>query len=89
MNAKEQFEAFLEQQKDANYKLGDITGTPEGDMKKYTELKISATQEEEKRKYFFEKRQEAFEALAQRHNEEQIALGQLWQEAEEDNYTPL
>jgi hypothetical protein len=39
MNAKKEFEGFLEAQKVLGYKLGDITGTPEGDMIKYTELK--------------------------------------------------
>lgn len=43
--AQNAYAAFLESQKELSYTLGDISGTPEGDMLQYTELKIAAEKE--------------------------------------------
>lgn len=41
----ENFNLFLEGQKDPAYTLGDYTGTIQGDMELYTELKVKVEQE--------------------------------------------
>ena len=82
MNAKKEFEGFLEAQKVLGYKLGDITGTPEGDMIKYTELKISVTHEEEEKRKFYENRTKAFNILEEEYNSKRNILAQEWQDKE-------
>jgi len=44
---QENFNLFLEMQRDPSYTLGDFTGTAQGDMELYTELKIKVEQERE------------------------------------------
>ena len=83
---QEEFNEFLTQQKDPSYKLGDITGTPDGDMVKYTELKIAVSQEAEKIGKFNAAKQEAFKELSAKHDDELVALGKLWQGYEDNNY---
>ena len=85
--AKQEFEAFLASQEIEGYKLGDITGTPEGDMLRYTELKISVSQEANKLKSFNDAREAAFQELNSKHDTERISLGQVWQGYENNNYT--
>lgn len=87
MTPKEEFEAFLNTQAEQGYVLGDIEGSPEEDMKKYTELKIAAAQYENKIVDFNLAKQAAFEALSLQHNDERIALGKLWQSYEDNDYT--
>jgi len=82
-NATEEFNSFLEAQKVEGYNLGDITGSPEGDMLKYTELKIAVVQEAEKLKAFNAEKDAAFQTLATKHDEERIALGVIWQTKED------
>lgn len=86
MTAQEDFNAFLDAQAKVGYVLGDIEGTPEKDMLKYTELKIAVSQEQAKIKAFNEAKATAFEELAIQHDEERIALGQLWQTKEDNDY---
>ena len=86
MTAQEDFQAFLDAQKVEGYILGNITGTPEGDMRQYTELKVSAAQEAEKIKLFSEARSAKFEEMRQRHDLELQALGVEWQEYENQGY---
>jgi len=83
MTAKQDFEAFLNAQKVDGYTLGDIEGSPEADMTKYTELKVEVAQEEEKVKNFQSEKQVAFDALAVKHDKERIALGIEWQALED------
>lgn len=87
LSASENYNSFLEAQKDLGYVLGDFFGTPELDMQCYTELKIKASQEEVKKAEFYKARDLAFQALAQEHDAERIALGQLWQTKEDNDYT--
>lgn len=86
MTAKQDFEDFLKQQEVIGYSLGDITGTPEGDMQRYTELKIALKQESAKIKAFNEARDAAFKELNKKHDAEKIALGKVWQEKEDNGY---
>ena len=86
MTAKEEFQAFLDAQAIEGYVLGDITGTKDGDMEKYTELKIAVAQEEKKIEKFQADKQVAFDELALQHNDERIVLGQLWQAKEDAGY---
>jgi len=87
MTAETDFNTFLTQQADPNYTLGDIEGTPEADMIKYTELKIAAEQEKTKIANFNEAKMVAFDALAATHNDEKIALGEVWQAKEDNDFT--
>lgn len=86
MTAQEEFQAFLDAQKVEGYKLGDIEGSPEADMLKYTELKIAAEQEKVRIAKFQEAKQASFDELAQKHDAERIVLGQEWQTYEDNNY---
>ena len=45
--AQDAYSAFLTLQKAADYTLGDIEGTADADMLKYTKLKIASSQETE------------------------------------------
>jgi len=87
MNAQETFDDFLAQQGVIGYTLGDITGSVDGDMTKYTELKIAVAQENNKIKAFNEQKEIAFNTLAKQHDDERIALGVLWSGYENNNYT--
>ena len=71
---QEEFNEFLEQQKQEEYNLGDITGTPEGDMIKYTELKIAVNQEQEQIKAFEEYYTGKFKELDTKFHEDEDAL---------------
>ena len=86
MTAKENFEAFLALQAEPGYSLGDIEGSKEADMEKYTELKIAVAQEEAKEKDFSVKKEAAFQALRESHSQEMIELGQLWQLKEDAGF---
>lgn len=86
MTAKQQYEEFLKEQKKPGYKLGDITGTPDGDMVKYTELKISVKQEEEKIRLFNEAKDKAFESLRTKQDAEMQELGKQWSIYESNDY---
>ena len=85
-SAKQEFNDFLEQQKAESYTLGDITGTADGDMLKYTELKIAANQEKTKIQKLNEAKNKAFKELRAKHDQEKIALGQEWQTYEDNDY---
>jgi hypothetical protein len=87
MTAKQLFEEFLANQEQEGYTLGDITGTPEGDMIKYTELKLAKAAEERVIKEFNLAKESAFSELAKKHDAERIALGVKWQGYEDNNYT--
>ena len=88
--AKIEFENFLKQQMNPDYKLGDITGTPTGDMEEYTRLKLAMKKEEQLAKAFYVDKQEEIEALEKKHVQERETLEQNWQVKEADfpNYTP-
>lgn len=86
MTAQENFDAFLALQKVDGYTLGDIEGTPDADMIKYTELKIAVAQEAEKAAQFYVLRTAAIAALKA---EQDIAMQTLlttWQGYEDNNY---
>jgi hypothetical protein len=86
MTAQTEFQAFLDAQAEVGYVLGDITGTADGDMLRYTELKIAVSQEASKIKAFNEAKAIAFQELSLQHNDEMVALGQLWQTKEDNDY---
>jgi hypothetical protein len=86
MTAKNEFEKFLKTQEATGYQLGDITGSQEGDMIKYTELKLAVAQEAKKINDFNKAKDVAFSELTKKHDGERIALGVVWQGYEDNNY---
>lgn len=87
--ARENFDIFLNGQKEADYTVGAYTGTEEGDMKLYTDLKVKVAQEQKKKEDFYAARQEAFDALAVQHDAERQTLADEWQAAEDNDYTAI
>lgn len=87
LTAKENFQAFLDGQKESDYTLGDYAGTEEGDMKLYTELKLAVEKETKKIADFNTAKQAAFNELAQQHDQERQALATEWQGYEDNDYT--
>jgi len=87
MTALEDFNTFLTAQQEADYVLGDIEGTPEEDMVKYTELKVATAQETKKVSAFNDNKALAFTALETTQDIEKQALGTLWQSYEDNDYT--
>lgn len=84
--AKETFDRFLTGQKEASYTLGDYSGTAEGDMQLYTELKIAVEKEAKKVADFNLAKEAAFQELAVKHDAERQELGTLWQSYEDNDY---
>lgn len=80
------FAAFLAEQKKADYTLGDLTSTADGDMEMYTDLKIKSAQETEKIADFNTAKDQAFADLRATHDQELIDLGVLWQAKEDNDY---
>ncbi len=72
---QEEFNAFLKAQEVVGYKLGDIEGTPEKDMIKYTELKIAVKQETAKLEAFNKVWDAKFVTLSETQDAARIALG--------------
>lgn len=86
---QENFNVFLEGQKESSYTLGDYTGTAQGDMELYTELKVKVEQEKVKQTNFYSARDAAFQAFEVQKDQERQALAQLWQDAEDNDYTAI
>jgi len=84
--AKENYDIFKKGQSESDYTLGAYTGTEEGDRNLNAELVVKVLQEEKKIASFNEAKQAAFDELAQKHNQERIELGQLWQAKEDAGY---
>jgi hypothetical protein len=84
MTAQEIYQAFLDAQKVIGYKLGDLEGTPEADMLKYTELKLAAQQEAEIKKAFYKERDADLEAFRKTQEEAFNIKAKEWQ-VKEDN----
>jgi len=80
---QEEFNAFLEAQEVEGYKLGDIEGTPEADMIKYTELKIGVKQEAAKLEAFNKVWDLKFQELSEEQDAARIALGKEKQTAQD------
>ena len=88
MTAKTEFQAFLDAQKDAAYDFAGMTEEQQQvEMAEYTKLKIAVVQEQEKIDIFNAAKDVAFNALAEEADAARIALGQVWQTAEDNNYT--
>ena len=86
MKAQEALKAFKDAQLVETYTLGDFTGTADGDMKQYTELKIAAAQEVEAFKKFQELKNVAFSELEKVNDEARIVLGKEWQVKEDSQF---
>ncbi len=87
MTAQTDYDAFLNAQKEEGYSLGGVTGTPEGDMIKYTELKLAMQKELRKIEVFNLAKEDAYKALEETHDQSRIELGKLWQTKEDNDYT--
>jgi len=87
MTAQENFDAFLAQQAVEGYTLGDITGTADGDMLQYTNLKIAVAQEQSKINAFYVAKTAAINALKAEQDSAMQSLLLTWQTYEDNDYT--
>lgn len=87
LSAKENFDLFLKGQSETDYTLGDYTGTEEGDMKLYTELKIKSEQEKNKVSSFIEARELARAEVVAQQTALMSEFNTLWQSYEDNDFT--
>ena len=88
MTAQEDFQAFLNAQADPAYDFAAMTPEEQqAEMTLYTKLKIAVAQEAEIKKAFNAAKEAAFAALRAEQDIAIQALGQVWQTAEDNNYT--
>lgn len=85
--AQENFDIFLEGQSEADYTLGDYSGTAQGDQDLYTDIKVKVAKEAKKISDFNLAKEAAFNTLAQQYDADKISLGQTWQTYEDNDYT--
>lgn len=88
----ENYNVFVNLQKDDGYTLGDFTGTEAGDIAMESDLKVKSNQETQKIADFYTAREAARTTLSSQQATDVDAFNTLWQ-AKEDNgydvdYTP-
>jgi len=85
MTAQEDFNAFLDAQKQPEYDFASMTDAEkQSENFRYTELKLAVVKEQEVKKVFEKVWTIKFQELAVKHDNERVALGQEKQTAEDN-----